>query len=135
MNPAVRVGVACFVWKNGKFLIAKRQGSHGAATWSVPGGHLEFDETWEDCARREVLEETGLQIKNIRFLAATNDIFKEGKHYATVWMESDWAGGEPAILEPDRCSAQNWCTFSTLPAPLFEPCWQNLRQAKPELFS
>jgi 8-oxo-dGTP diphosphatase len=62
MNPVVRVGIGVFVWKDGKFLMGKRLGSHGSGTWSIPGGHLEFDETWQQCAVREVLEETGLKI-------------------------------------------------------------------------
>lgn len=131
----VRVGVACFVWRDGVFLIAKRHGSHGEGTWSLPGGHLEFGETWADCAAREVLEETGMKIQNVRFLAATNDFFRtSNKHYVTIWMEADWQSGEPTITEPDRCTEQRWATFSTLPDPLFEPVWTNLRTAKPELF-
>jgi 8-oxo-dGTP diphosphatase len=132
----VRVGLACFVWRDGKFLIQQRYGSHGEGTWSIPGGHLEMDESWEECAAREVMEETGMKITNIRFLAATNDIFQDhDKHYVTIWVESDWLEGEPTITEPDKCKAQDWATFSTLPEPLFEPCWQNLRQVRPELFT
>ena len=137
MNKELRIGVGIgvFVWKDGKFLIGKRRGSHGHDTWSIPGGHLEFGESWETCAAREVMEETGLKIKNIRFLTATNDIFPEhNKHYSTIWVESDWESGEPQITEPGISEYTSWSTFKTLPEPLFEPCWQNLRKAKPELF-
>lgn len=112
----------------------QRFGSHGEGTWSVPGGHLEINESWEDCAAREVFEETGLHITNVRLLTLTNDIFAADKHYISIWMQSDWLSGEPSITEPDKCKAQSWNTFKDLPSPLFEPCWQNLRQAKPELF-
>lgn len=131
-----KVGVAVFVWRNGKFLIQKRHGSHGEGTWSVPGGHLELNESWEDCAKRETLEETGMEIANIRFLTATNDIFKdEDKHYITIWVEADWKAHEPQLMEPDRLTAIQWATFRDLPTALFQPCWQNLHQAKPELFA
>ncbi len=131
----VRVGVACFVWKDGQILMQQRYGAHGEGTWSVPGGHLEFGEGLEDCASREVLEETGVQINNVRFLALTNDIFQEkGKHYISIWMEADWFSGEPQITEPDKCKNVNWQSISKLPSPLFEPCWDNLRKVKPELF-
>jgi 8-oxo-dGTP diphosphatase len=130
-----KVGVGVFVWKDGKFLMGKRRGSHGHDTWSIPGGHLEFGESWEECAKREVMEESGLIIENVRFLAATNDLFKkDGKHYATIWVYSDWKSGKPQITEPDTWIEQQWRTFKTLPSPLFEPCWTNLRAAKPELF-
>lgn len=131
----VGIGVACFVWKDGKFLMAQRSGSHAADVWSVPGGHLEWNESWKETATREVWEETGMHIKNVRFLAVTNDIMPaDGKHYVSIWMEADWASGKPTITEPEKCTDQGWYTFQTLPAPLFEPCWQNLRLAKPELF-
>lgn len=130
------VGVGVFVWKDGKFLMGKRRGSHGSNTWSVPGGHLEFGETFEECAIREVKEETGLDITNIRFVAATNNIFSnENKHSITIWLDSDWVAGKPTIMEPDKFIDQQWRTFQNLPAPLFEPCWESLRVAKPDLFT
>ena len=122
----VRVGVGVFIFKDGKFLMQQRQGAHGAGSWSVPGGHLEFNETFEETATREVLEETDLTITNIRFGAVTNDRFtEEGKHYVTVWMLSDWESGQAYITEPDKCIAQAWHTFDDLPSPLFLP-WEQL---------
>ena len=119
-KPNVRVGVGVFVFKDGKFLLQKRQGSHGEGTWSLPGGHLEHGESFEDTARREVKEESNLDIKNIRFGAVTNDIFEsENKHYVTVWMLSDWAGNDLKNMEPNKCTAQQWHTFDDLPRPLF----------------
>lgn len=135
-DPVVRVGVGVFVRKDGMFLMGKRRGSHGHDTWSVPGGHLEFGETMEECAIREVREETGMQIENVRLLAVTEDVFPDdNKHYITLWVESDWVSGQPTITEPDKYLDQEWKTFKTLPSPLFEPCWQNLRKSKPELFT
>jgi len=127
-NP--RVGIGVFVFKDGKFLTGKRRGSHGDGSWSVPGGHLEFGETPEQTAIREVAEETGLEIENIRFGAFTNDVFPdEGKHYLTIWMLSDWKSGEATILEPDKFVEQKWADFDTLPAPLFLP-WEQLLKSE-----
>lgn len=121
-----RVGIGVFIIKDGKFLMQKRLGSHGAGSWSVPGGHLEFGESFEDTARREVKEETNLEIKNVRFGAVTNDFFVEdNKHYVTIWVISEWASGEVENLEPTKCTAQQWNTFDDLPEPLFLP-WQQL---------
>jgi 8-oxo-dGTP diphosphatase len=124
----VRVGIAVFVIKNGKFLMMKRHGSHGPYTWSVPGGHLEFGESFEDTIHREVKEETDLSVKNIRFGAVTNDHFvDEDKHYVTIWMLSDWDGGQERIMEPNKCLKQEWHTFDDLPSPLFLPWEQFLK--------
>lgn len=128
LNP--RVGVGVFVFKDGKFLIGQRRGAHGEGSWSVPGGHLEFGESPEQTAAREVLEETGLEIDNVAFAAVTNDVFEaEQKHYVTLWMRADWAGGEPTILEPDKFADQRWVGFDDLPEPLFLP-WQKLLQSE-----
>ena len=69
-----RIGVGVFVFKDGKFVMGCRRGAHGEGSWSVPGGHLEYGETPEETAAREVMEEIGVKIKNIRFGGITNDI-------------------------------------------------------------
>lgn len=124
MEP--RVGIGVFVIKDGKFLMGHRKGSHGSDTWSIPGGHLEFGESFEQTAEREVMEETGLRINNVRFGAVTNDFFEsDNKHYVSVWMLSDWAEGEPTITEPDKYINQEWIDIDNLPTPLFLS-WQQL---------
>lgn len=126
MEKIARIGIGVFIFKNGKFLMGKRMGSHGEGSWSIPGGHLEFGESFADTAKREVLEETGLIIKNIRFGAVTNDIFLEDdKHYVTIWMLSDYESGTATILELDKYVDQDWFDFNTLPSPLFLP-WKQL---------
>lgn len=130
METFARIGVGVFVFKEGKFLMGKRIGSLGEGNWSIPGGHLEFSESFEDTARREVLEETGLAIRNICFGAVTNDFFqKENKHYVTIWMLSDYESGTPTILEPEKYIEQDWFDFDTLPTPLFLP-WRQLLKSE-----
>lgn len=121
-----RVGIGVFVFKDGKFLMGRRKGSHGEGAWSIPGGHLEFGETPEQTAIREVKEETGMDVGNPRFGAVTNDIFvDDNKHYVSIWMVVDWQAGEPTITEPDKYIDQRWLDFDTLPEPLFL-AWQQL---------
>ncbi|KAF7174153.1 hypothetical protein CNMCM5623_006657 [Aspergillus felis] len=113
MNPRVGVGVVVLN-KEGKVVLGKRKGSHGAGTWAFPGGHLEFGESFEACAVREVLEETGLAIHDVRFLTATNDVMEaEGKHYITVYVGAlvKEDNAQPQILEPEKCDEWRWISW------------------------
>lgn len=124
-----QVGVAVFIIKNDQILLGKRKNAHGAGTWSTPGGHLEWGESLEACGVREVLEETGLVIANIRRGPYTNDIFEiEHKHYITVYMIADYVSGVPELLEPEKCDAWQWFSGSCLPEPLFFPLQNLLKQ-------
>ena len=49
------VGIAVIVIKEDRVLLGKRKNAHGSGTWVFPGGRLEFKESIEDGARREVL--------------------------------------------------------------------------------
>lgn len=66
-DQVTKVGVIVLVFKGGKVLFGKRKSKLSTDTYGAPGGHLEYMESFEDCARREVREETGMEIQNIRF--------------------------------------------------------------------
>ncbi|MFT5749975.1 MAG: 8-oxo-dGTP diphosphatase [Ancylomarina sp.] len=116
----VGVGIGVAVIKEGKVLLGKRKNAHGEGTWAFPGGHLEYQESWTDCAIRETLEETGLAIDNVRFGTVTNDIFyAEQKHYVTIIMLADYEYGDLRNREPDKCERWEWFTWENLPDALF----------------
>jgi 8-oxo-dGTP diphosphatase len=119
-----RVGVGVLIVRDGRVLLGVRRGSHGAGTWAPPGGHLEFGESVEACARREAAEETGLALGAVSPGPYTVDAFpEEGKHYVTLFAIAECAegAGEPRALEPERCAAWEWHDWRALPSPLFAP--------------
>ncbi len=119
MQP--KVGISVFIRnRKNQFLLGKRKNSHGDNTWANPGGHLEFGETPEICAKREALEETGLIITNVKLVGVTNDIFQlEDKHYITLHILSDITAGEPELREPHKCEEWKWFHPPNWPKPLF----------------
>jgi 8-oxo-dGTP diphosphatase len=118
---APRIGVGVVVVDQGKVLLGKRKGSHGAGDWSFPGGHLEFGEEVEDCAKRELEEETGLQALSLSLGPWTNNRMKEKKHYVTLFVFVKRFSGILQVKEPTKCEGWQWCDWDELPSPLFPP--------------
>lgn len=122
-QPTVRVGTGLIVVKDGKVLVGRRKGAHAAGLVSFPGGHLDWNETWEQCVLRELAEECGPGIKaKIRPFGevrqeffVTNDIMPQyGKHYVTIFMVADWIEGEPVNMEPHKCDGWEWISYDQL---------------------
>lgn len=114
-----KVGVGVMIIKDGKVLLGKRKGSHGAGEYAWPGGHFEYMESFEQCAKRETMEETGMEIDNVRFLRLLNLKDYAPKHYVDVGLIADWKSGEPKIIEPDKTEGWDWYDIDNLPSPLF----------------
>ncbi|EHA24988.1 hypothetical protein ASPNIDRAFT_194911 [Aspergillus niger ATCC 1015] len=118
MDQTIRVAVAVYVFnKHGQTILGQRKGSLGAGSWGHPGGHLEFNETFEACAAREVLEETGLEVTDIRFLTAINNVMLEGrKHYVTIFVGCRLVDedAEPVVMEPEKCVRWEWVTWDEM---------------------
>lgn len=119
MEQTTRVGVGVMVVRDGKVLVQKRKGSHGAGEYSWPGGHLEYLESFEGCARRECREEAGIEIDNVRFVRLMNMTKYAPKHYVDIGLMADWKSGEPQVLEPEKCEGWEWFDLDQLPEPLF----------------
>src|SRR5919106_4408921 len=100
-QQAPRVGIGVMVVKDGMVLLAKRKDSHGAGEFAFPGGHLEYMETFEHCAKRETQEECGIEIEHIRFQFLANVKAYAPKHYVHLGLLADWKSGAPEVLEPE----------------------------------
>jgi 8-oxo-dGTP diphosphatase len=113
-------------------LLGLRKGAHGAGQWSLPGGHMELGESFLEVCRREVLEETGITIKDIEPLCFTNDIFEtDGLHYVTLFFEAEWdKKQEPKDMEPDRTEKWKWFPLDEVPKGLFPPLKQAIKRMK-----
>jgi ADP-ribose pyrophosphatase YjhB (NUDIX family) len=113
--------VGVVVIRGGKVLLGLRRGSHGAGTWALPGGHLEWGETVENCARREVKEETGLDLGLVGQGPYTSDVMAtEGKHYVTCFVE---AAALPAWRACNDVVALDHGCEREAPGRLNRVCW------------
>lgn len=115
-----RVGIGVLVVKDNKILLGERIHSHGSGTWCPPGGHLEFGETPQDCAARELMEETSLIAEELIPGPWTNDFFEpEQKHYVSLYMIVPQFRGTLVVKEPEKCRRWEWFAYQQLPSPLF----------------
>ena len=107
--------------RGGKVFLAQRLGAHGESTWGSAGGHLEFGETLEECARREALEELGVTVGELRVLCLSN-IVAYDRHYVDVEFLGDIGDQGPVPQSGDGSfSEYGWFPLKEPPQPLFEP--------------
>lgn len=120
-NERPKVGIGILVERRGQILIGERLSSHGAHTWQIPGGHLEFNDTFEETALRELAEETGLTDVELTELICIRNDRIYGKHFVTIGMHARWKSGEPFAMEPEKSANWKWCLPEALPENFFIP--------------
>jgi 8-oxo-dGTP diphosphatase len=113
-NPAV---AACaLVERDGRLLLVRRAGDPERGKWDLPGGFVDEGELPEDAVRRELREETALEIELGPFFGVWTDWYGDAADAAynviLVWRAT--AAGEP---EPaDDVSEARWFARDELPA-------------------
>ena len=92
------VGVGAVVVHDGRALIVKRAHEPRKGEWSLPGGRVELGETLVEATRREILEETGLEVAVGDIVEVFDRIHAlEGRvryHFVIVDYLCAWTGGE-----------------------------------------
>ncbi|MFQ6010534.1 MAG: NUDIX hydrolase, partial [Candidatus Aenigmatarchaeota archaeon] len=99
-------GVGIMLLRDGKVLLGHRHEDpekadsmlHGEGTWTFPGGKLDFGESFEECARKELEEETGIKPLSLEFFSITNDI-REDAHFITIGFICRDFEGEARVME------------------------------------
>ncbi|MFV2003841.1 MAG: NUDIX hydrolase [Gammaproteobacteria bacterium] len=116
------IGVGVLVWRDRQLLLGKRIAKDQSSCWQFPGGHLENGESVTACASREVAEETGLKVKDLRHFGFTDRTFVlGGSPYITLLVSCEYESGQALTLEPDKCEVWQWFDYQRLPEPLFKP--------------
>ncbi len=118
-EPRPLLGMGVLVMRAGRVLLGQRLGAHGAGYYAAPGGHVEFGESLAECARREIREECGLEIEDIRLLSVGTYMWGDDRHYVDVDVVCEAPLGEPRNMEPENCAGWAWYALDALPAPLF----------------
>ena len=117
-----RTGVAVIVTHEQKVLFGKRIIKPGGFAWQLPGGWIETGESPEQTARREVKEETGLELASIRFVTFTNNVFSTRNHSISLYFEAECLNPEKIKTgERDKCEEWTWLDWQEVPDNLYLP--------------
>lgn len=108
-HPIPGVGVACV--EAGRILLVQRARAPYSGAWAIPGGKVEFGEPMRDAARREVREETGLEVA-IGPVVWTGDAMTNDHHYVLVDFLGTVTGGR--LKAGDDAADARWVAFSDL---------------------
>lgn len=84
-NKKPRVGSAVLVEHEGKFLLGKRNKTNAFGKWIIPGGGVDFGETIQEAAIREIKEETNLDVELTSFICHKEIINMPGNYHGVVF--------------------------------------------------
>ena|SRR3989338_11130159 len=118
-----RVGLGIFIYnEKGQLLLIKRTSKHAHDTWAPPGGYLEYGESFEEGAKREVKEELDIEVEDLEIIGLSNSIYpEEKKHIIAILLKASRHKGDIKIMEPEKCSEFDWFDINNLPQPLMKP--------------
>ena len=117
-NEAVRplfiVNVEGAILRGKRYLMILRgeEESHAAGTLSMPGGKVELNEIGDDvlevALRREIGEEVGLEVSNIRYLESKSFVADDGESVVDIVFLCACEEGEPTIGDPEEVAEVHW---------------------------
>lgn len=117
-----KVGVGVVVVRDNRVLLGRRKSKLGNNEWGFPGGTLNYLEKAEDCADRELVEETSMSAawyEKVYFDSAYYPLIDE--HYVTLFVQAVNVTGEPVVCEPDKCYEWGWFDWFDPPIHVFAP--------------
>lgn len=141
VKKKVGAGFWVMLFRDGKILLWERHidpekassEMNWAWTRTMPGWKLEFGESFEEWWIREVMEETWINLNDIKVICLNNDRI-DTAHFVTIWMYSDNFEGEAQVMEPDEITKWEWFTLDNLPEKVFPPSLKVLENYKKNVF-
>jgi len=137
----VGAGVGVILKRGNKILLGLRHPDpdkadsafRSAGEWSLPGGKMDWGETFEEAGVREAKEETGITIKNPKVICVCN-CKNAHAHYMTIGLLATEFKGEARVMEPDEMIEWKWFALNKLPHPRYFPSFMVIENFKKKKF-
>lgn len=100
-------------------LLGKRKNVAGAGNYYVPGGHIKMGESMVNCLRREMKEESNLDVMPGKCLWIEENF--DGPHHVTMYYEAILKNIDQKVvnMEPEKCEGWVWYPVDNPPKPLW----------------
>ena len=101
-------------------LLIQRGGEPFKGYWAFPGGFMEMDETTEQCAIRELEEETGLRITEVKQIGAYSKVDRDPRGRTITVAYLAWIDAPIDVKGLDDAANAQWFPLSSLPQLAFD---------------
>lgn len=99
--------------EDGKILLIKRAAEPFKGQWATPGGRIEDDESAEDCLKREMKEETGLEVEPVKLTGLYSEPGRDPRKVIAAAYLVRRTGGE--LKAGDDAGEAGWFPLDDLP--------------------
>ena len=127
MENYIKIGIGVIVLNGNKILLGHRAkdrkdtgGIYEPDCWAIPGGKQEYNETFFEGAKREIKEETNLDIDDLELFGIADDI-QPDRHYLSIHIIANKYSGELKVMEPTKEDEWKWFDLDNLPEKIYSP--------------
>lgn len=121
--PRPAVTADCVVFSNDSdglsVLLIERANEPFKGCWAFPGGFMDMEENAEDCARRELKEETGMEVRSLKYLGTFSEVNRDPRG-RTITIAYYAVVEKSEVVGADDASQARWFPIDLIPSLAFD---------------
>lgn len=121
--PRPAVTADCVVFCNDSdglsVLLIERANEPFKGCWAFPGGFMDMEENAEDCAKRELKEETGMEVRSLKYLGTFSEVNRDPRG-RTITIAYYVVVEKSEVVGADDASQARWFPIDLIPSLAFD---------------